>query len=287
MSGKLDIYDRRTLSKVTTIDAPNTTFCEWSPCGRFLLTATLSPRLRVDNGIKIWHCTGPLLNVHFIEELYQASWRPIPVDNVAPFPQQIPPSPVPSPSVAQFVANSKPVSAKPAGAYRPPGARGLATPSIYKREDEGGAAYTTNTTNGSMTPPRQYNRSPAPTPGSTNGYVPGAHPRNGRRHVPGAPSPSPGPGSENERKGKKSKNQKKKQSTSGNGSGTATPNAEDGATTPPKDSPPPEPQDQIKETITDPSANAAVDGAMDPVAKKIRNLNKKVRIYDSPSRTFT
>ncbi|ELU43753.1 eukaryotic translation initiation factor 2A [Rhizoctonia solani AG-1 IA] len=71
LAGKIDIYDRRTLAKVTTIDAPNTTWCQWSPCGRFLLTATLSPRLRVDNGVKIWHCTGPLIHVQLEEELYQ------------------------------------------------------------------------------------------------------------------------------------------------------------------------------------------------------------------------
>ena len=55
---------------VCTIDAPNTSWCECSPDGRFLLTATLSSRLRVDNGIKIWNCTGPV-HVQMIEELYQ------------------------------------------------------------------------------------------------------------------------------------------------------------------------------------------------------------------------
>ena len=60
LAGKIEIFDRRTLAKVSTIEAPNTSYCEWSPDGRFLLTATLSPRLRVDNGIKIWHCTGLL-----------------------------------------------------------------------------------------------------------------------------------------------------------------------------------------------------------------------------------
>ena len=71
LAGKIDIFDRRSLNKVCSIDAPNTSHCEWSPDGRFLLTATLSPRLRVDNGIKIWHCTGPLIHVHPVEELYQ------------------------------------------------------------------------------------------------------------------------------------------------------------------------------------------------------------------------
>jgi uncharacterized protein with WD repeat len=71
LAGKIDVFDRRTLQKITTIDAPNTSYCEWSGDGKSLMTATLSPRLRVDNGIKIWHCTGPLMHVHPIEELYQ------------------------------------------------------------------------------------------------------------------------------------------------------------------------------------------------------------------------
>lgn len=71
LAGKVDLYDRRSLTRVCTIDAPNTSWCEWSPDGKFLFTATLSPRLRVDNGIKIWHCTGPLIHVQMIDELYQ------------------------------------------------------------------------------------------------------------------------------------------------------------------------------------------------------------------------
>ena len=86
LAGNLDIYDRRTLTKITSIDAANTSHCEWSPDGRFLLTATLSPRLRVDNGIKIWHCSGPLLHVQLTDELYQASWRPTHSDALPPFP---------------------------------------------------------------------------------------------------------------------------------------------------------------------------------------------------------
>ncbi|CAE6446137.1 unnamed protein product [Rhizoctonia solani] len=189
LAGKIDIYDRRMLTKVTTIDAPNTTWCQWSPCGRFLLTATLSPRLRVDNGVKIWHCTGPLIHVQLEEELYQVSWQPIPTGAVTAFPQNLPAAPAPTPSVT-LLAPAKPAAAKPAGAYRPPGARGLAAPSIYKREDEGGAAHVLS--NGTPT------NHPQP-------YRPGG--RGGARHVPGAapaPSPSPKPG-QGKKKGKKEK----------------------------------------------------------------------------------
>lgn len=284
MSGQLDIFDRRTLNKVTTIDAPNTTFCEWSPDGRFLLTATLSPRLRVDNGIKIWHCTGPLLHVHLIDELYQASWRPVAVEAVAPFPNQMPPAPAPAPSVALNGA-VKVAAPKAAGAYRPPGARGLATPSIYKREDEGGAAH--RPSNGSATPPRRFDRSPGPR-GEQNGH--GLHlngqgqgrgaERGPRRHIPGAPSsPSPVRG-EGDKKAKKRKGKDdKRKDVNGNGNGAASP--------PAADSVPPTPRNFIDLSALQPTIviesesvppTPALDSAvLDPIAKKIRNLNKKVR----------
>jgi translation initiation factor 2A len=196
LAGKIDVFDRRTLNKVCTIDAPNTSYCSWSPDGRFLLTATLSPRLRVDNGIKIWHASGPLVHVQAVEELYQASWRPTPVDQAPPFGPTIPPAPQPSPSVLAAALTSKAVAAKPAGAYRPPGARGLATPAIFKREDEGGAPRVpgSGTVSGSATPPRGYNRSPN-VPGSmpSNGISQNGHGQGGRRHVPGAAPRTPPP----------------------------------------------------------------------------------------------
>ncbi|EGO21883.1 hypothetical protein SERLADRAFT_451892 [Serpula lacrymans var. lacrymans S7.9] len=269
LAGKIDVFDRRTLQKVCTIDAPNTSFCEWSPDGRFLLTATLSPRLRVDNGLKIWHCTGPLVHVQAIEELYQASWRPTPVENIAPFGQHIPPAPQPSESVRDMTLTAKPATTKPAGAYRPPGARGLATPAIFKREDEGGAPRVP--TNGTATPPRGYSRSPAP-PGAVNGNGYGG----GKRHVPGAPkSPSPGPDNQ-DKKLRKKKDKKKDREANGAANGaaaggepTARPSIEikvNGVQTPPAESSvPPTP---------------GGDGALDPAAKKIRNLNKKLKAID-------
>ncbi|KAJ7801041.1 eukaryotic translation initiation factor eIF2A-domain-containing protein [Mycena olivaceomarginata] len=228
LAGKMDIFDRRTFTKVTTIDAPNTSYCDWSPDGRFLMTATLSPRLRVDNGIKIWHCSGALMHVQLVEELYQASWRPTPVDKVAPFAQGLPAAPAPSASVQALAAVAKPVPTRPAGAYRPPGARGLATPAIFKREDEGGAARVP--TNGTATPPRPYSRSPAPGAprdgqggyqgqnGNGRGEYGGQNGSGGRRHVPGAPhTPSPGPGADGERKNRKRKGKKDGEEGQGQG----------------------------------------------------------------------
>lgn len=248
LAGKIDIYDRRTLNKVTSIDASNTSHCEWSPDGRFLLTATLSPRLRVDNGIKIWHCAGPLVHVQPIDELYQASWRPTPVDAVAPFPQNIPPAPAPSASVIEHGASAKPTSPKPAGAYRPPGARGLAPSSAYKREEDAPS--------GASTPNGRYSRSPAP-----------GRQTNGRRHIPGAATHSPNPNGDAEKRGRKKKGPKDK-------------GGDDGAMIAPR------PSIEIQvDILTDAAAASAANGsvpptpgdaALDPAAKKVRNLNKKV-----------
>jgi translation initiation factor 2A len=294
LAGKIDVFDRRTLQKVCTIDAPNTSHCEWSPDGRFLMTATLSPRLRVDNGIKVWHCSGPLMHVQACDELYQVSWRPAAVDSFPPFGQAVPPPPVPGESVKNFEAGQKPTPSKPAGAYRPPGARGLATPAIFKREDEGGAPRVP--TNGTSTPPRVYNRSPVPPGAAPNGNGNGVngyhHQHNGsnggRRQVPGAaqnPAPSAasaGVGDGDRKNARKRKG--KKDSVSEKAVGLGDPGKEDGQ----ENGGMPESVQQMEQKVngSDPPIPEDVlsplspDGSLDPTAKKVRNLNKKVgRLY--------
>ncbi|KAG1884613.1 eukaryotic translation initiation factor eIF2A-domain-containing protein [Suillus subluteus] len=234
LAGKIDIFDRRMLMNICAIDAPNTSYCKWSPCGRFLLTATLSPRLRVDNGIKVWHCTGGLMHVQPVEELYQASWRPTLLDQALPFGLTTPAAPQPSISVLIAALTAKPATPKAAGAYRSPGARGLAMPAIFKRENEGGASRMP-TSSGSATPPWGYNRSPNPS--GSMGHANGATPSNGnghyqngnggRRHVPGAapktPSNAPALGTEGGEKKLKKKGKKKEKGPGEAGLGTATP----------------------------------------------------------------
>jgi len=168
LQGQMDIYDReRNMNKIATIEASNASVCEWSPDGQHILTATTSPRLRVDNGVKIWHYTGPLMYLEELTELYNVYWRPQPV-TMWPLGSLLPEAPTPHASAAAHVATSAPV--KPAGAYRPPHARGTATPLAFKREDEGGAAHV-------------YTNGGASTNGSSlNGL--GKGPR--ARHVPGA-----------------------------------------------------------------------------------------------------
>ena len=243
LRGTLDIFDRRSLTKVGTIDAENASFCQWSPDGRFLLTATLSPRLRVDNGIKIWHCTGGLMHMELIEELYQASWRPIPVDQVPQFGQTIPPAPAPHPSVLELVTTTK-VATPVKSPYRPPGLRGSQTSAAYRREDGGGSGQNT---------PMRHN-SPGPT-------------SNGRRHVPGAPkSPSPkqdGAGGHGRRKPKSKGPLNPGSQQQPEQSGKKAVDVNGGAREPP-------PPVQLEQ-----SADGG-DPSLDANAKKVRNLNKKV-----------
>lgn len=141
LAGQMDIYDlERDYAKICTIEASNASVCEWSPDGKHILTATTSPRLRVDNGIRIWHAGGPLMYNQDMNELYHVCWRPQPTSNHPLEANPFSPMPVPHSSATQYLSTKKTPS-KPAGAYRPPGARGTVTPLAFRREDEGGAAY--------------------------------------------------------------------------------------------------------------------------------------------------
>jgi translation initiation factor 2A len=167
LAGTMDIYDlEKNYEKVCTIEGSNTSLCEWSPDGKHILTATTSPRLRVDNGIRIWHVGGKLQFNEDMHELYHVVWRPQSASKHSLEDALV--SPTPHSSALEFLGKVKTPS-KPAGAYRPPGARGTATPLAFKREDEGGAAFVREMMSG------QGNE--------TNGFGP-RQPR--RREVPGA-----------------------------------------------------------------------------------------------------
>jgi translation initiation factor 2A len=59
----------------------------WSPSSRHLLTAVLSPRIRVDNGFKLFTYAGKLVTDVAIPDLYDAMWRPA-LPGVYPVPQR-------------------------------------------------------------------------------------------------------------------------------------------------------------------------------------------------------
>lgn len=275
LAGKIDIHDRRSLTKISTIDASNTSHCEWSPDGKFILTATLSPRLRVDNGIKIWYLLGQLLHVQDCEELYQTSWRPTPVDSAPPFPAVIPPAPSPSASVQAVTATAKPSPARAPGAYRPPGARGQLASLAYSREEDSVSPSGTprGGNSGTATPTRQA-RSPA---SQQNGH--------GRRYVPGAAAASPPPntdgGKQRKRKGPKEKGGEGAAARRDGGAGAGAAGSESKSAAAPA----------LAVETGDLAANneesvPPTPGVepLDPVQKKVRNLNKKVGTLLASSR---
>lgn len=138
LTGTVDVWDRERLQdgKLFTIDASNSTVLEWSPDGQFLLSGTLSPRLRVENGVRIWHCTGALVHVDMVDEMYQAQWRPRHLIEPPAFPATMPTAPTPSAAAAALAAKKQVAATKPVGAYRPPSARMAGTStSDYLRRD--------------------------------------------------------------------------------------------------------------------------------------------------------
>ncbi|CAK7230383.1 hypothetical protein SBRCBS47491_007567 [Sporothrix bragantina] len=145
LAGQIDVYDlNKDYRKICTIESGSPSVCEWSPDSRYIMTATTSPRLRVDNGVKLWHVGGGLMyNVDMVE-LYNVIWRPLEKNSAtaaaAGVVDPLSSVPTPHPSALTFLGTQKTPS-KPAGAYRPPGARGASTPLHFKREDEGGAAH--------------------------------------------------------------------------------------------------------------------------------------------------
>lgn len=205
LAGQIDVYDlEKDYRKVTTIESGNPSVCEWSPDSRYIMTATTSPRLRVDNGVKLWHVGGGLMYNEDMIELYNVLWRPQAVEAAAPG-DPLTTVPAPHASAATYLGTVKTPS-KPAGAYRPPGARGLATPLHFKREDEGGAAHFVSNGTQNVAP---------------NGFGRGA-----RRGVPGAELAEPAapavrtvPGAEPVEDGGAKKGKKKRSKKGGQGAG--------------------------------------------------------------------
>ncbi|OMJ22743.1 Eukaryotic translation initiation factor 2A [Smittium culicis] len=170
LSGHVDLWDYKKRKLVKSINAHGSTICNWSPCGRYLLAATLSPRLRVDNGFKIWHYSGNLVHSRPINELYDVQWRPSDVSN---YPQRGKLDPLPQ-DISICIENvgnkAPPTSTKPVGAYRPPHARN-------------------GPSSGPTAPVSLSQRAGEDTTGSSKAYTPPTQ----TRYIPGAPPPKAKP----------------------------------------------------------------------------------------------
>lgn len=82
LAGEMDFFgrleeERPDYVRVSSCIANCTVSAEWAPDGRHLLTAVLSPRMRVDNGLFVWRAlSGTKVTEYPIEELYEVQWRP-------------------------------------------------------------------------------------------------------------------------------------------------------------------------------------------------------------------
>lgn len=225
LAGQIDVYDlEKDYKKICTIESGNPSVCEWSPDSKYILTATTSPRLRVDNGVRLWHVGGGIMYNEDMVELYHVTYRPQPT---ASFPgDPLHPVPTPHASALAYLGTVKTPS-KPAGAYRPPGARGTSTPLHFKREDEGGSAhFVSNGT--SLVNNTGFGRSRKQVPGAepVESSIPGAAPA-----VPGATMTE---GDENlskaALKNKKKREAKKLKEQEAKAAGLATPDAKSNTT---------------------------------------------------------
>ncbi|POR34911.1 Eukaryotic translation initiation factor 2A [Tolypocladium paradoxum] len=313
LAGQVDVYDlEKDYRKVCTIESGNPSVCEWSPDSRYLMTATTSPRLRVDNGVKLWHVGGGIMYNEDMIELYNVMWRPATPENVAGG-DPISPVPPPHASATEYLGTVKTPS-KPAGAYRPPGARGLATPLHFKREDEGGAAHFVS--NGTQNVgPNGFGRS--------RRAVPGAEPAEGSpgqaKTVPGAePVDNDGASKKNKKKrGKKGNQEGRPEAEPNGGVSLAPPRHEHGVGSggegrSPERRGPPNGNGNGRDlrsrsrnnggnrsrsnTLHGPRANAGAappqqaaagesaaadaDASQNPNAKKVRSLQKKIRAIE-------
>lgn len=128
LPGDIDILDRQNkFSKVVSFQASNTSVCKWSPDGRFILTATTSPRLRVDNSVKLWYFNGSLVYFKSFNELNTVDWRYQPLGDFPPI--SVSKSDKvdcePDQSAIDYLSkqSKKKSSTSTGGAYRPPHAR--------------------------------------------------------------------------------------------------------------------------------------------------------------------
>ncbi|KAJ5801356.1 uncharacterized protein N7518_003424 [Penicillium psychrosexuale] len=286
LAGQMDIYDMdKNYHKITTVEASNASVCAWSPDGQYILTATTSPRLRVDNGVRIWHVTGGLVYNEEMTELYDVSWRPQSIEQ-HPLGEPLTKVPAPHPSALAYMGTRK-APVKPAGAYRPPGARGQLTPLAFKREDEGGAAFVRDGVSGaSMNTFGKPRRREIPGAEPSEEYLPpGAAPGGGvalpaenlsksaaknkkkreaakkaKEEGTDVPANAPtAPSSE------RSRNRGKNGTTNGNGPAKSAPTPPPAAPAPAPTPPPPAPV-----SVEDSSAQD----------KKVRGLLKKIRAID-------
>jgi len=132
LSGDMDFWDINKKAIMGSAKATCAVDFSWSPDGRHFMTASLSPRMKVDNGITIYTYYGEKVLEKKYTELYAAKWRPYLLDVYPDRPQ--------SPSLKDRTKSETKTNAaekKTFVAYRPPGATSSRVADMMRAERAG------------------------------------------------------------------------------------------------------------------------------------------------------
>jgi translation initiation factor 2A len=134
LAGEIDFYDLVRLKKLGSNTSHCATTFQWSPDSRSFMTATLAPRMNVENGFKIfkYNGIGPIYEyqVNHNEsnnKAFDCFWKPMPVDtypNRGPSPLRRGATDGDSEKVTTAAAIPQKATASVVQAYRPPGSTG-------------------------------------------------------------------------------------------------------------------------------------------------------------------
>ncbi|KAL5292175.1 EIF2A family protein [Megaselia abdita] len=146
LRGVVSVWDLTRKFKLATLEAPDSTYVEWSPTGEEFITATTAPRLRISNGFKVWHYSGALLHETMWEqgqELYGVEWQKF-ADGF--FKE----NPI-SRAKVEGIKSSQPTASKQA--YQPPNVR-----MMMKGDGASGGAFVPQSTIPGLPPGNNYSR---------------------------------------------------------------------------------------------------------------------------------
>lgn len=85
-NGQLDFVDTQEWTTTASTEHVMCTDVEWDPSGRFVITSVTQSiqldqgnfRATMENGYKLWSCSGTLLQTVSADQFYQVHWRPRP-----------------------------------------------------------------------------------------------------------------------------------------------------------------------------------------------------------------
>lgn len=156
LAGNIEIWDRKALKRLALFKEDAAVYCEFLPDGLHILTATLSPRLRVDNRFRIRNYHGETIWQQDFKELFQIMQVPSSASNSDEFALNLTEQP---PSVV--ISGDSKTQVKPTSAYVPPHLRkkmGSSSSLEQKTKSTSGAA--TSNSNVNAAPARNSSTNP-------------------------------------------------------------------------------------------------------------------------------